>query len=208
MGSHRATMSPDTLVSMLQPLYNLIEDQDTREKVEETARLYFANTSGNGSVTVNLIPTVVIGLLLLIGLLKLLGLPILASFGLDGLGGDTSGSGYGAPSGGYGTPSSGYDSYARSGDYFDATVADLQDQINQLIASNEALLIKFTMELLELPPMLEQDLPATSLLHLRKKEIKPPDSLTDSGLYGQFWEVLVVVKCKEGNIKTNRNREN
>ena len=42
-------------------------------------------------------------------------------------------------SGGYGTPSSGYDSYARSGDYFDATVADLQDQINQLVASNEAL---------------------------------------------------------------------
>ena len=56
--------------------------------------------------------------------------------------------------------------------------------------------------------MLEQDLPATSLLHLRKKEIKPPDSMTDSGLHGQFWEVLVVVKCKEGNIKTNRNREN
>merc|ERR1712029_261127 len=79
MGSHRANMSPDTLVSMLQPLYNLIEDQDTRDKVEETARLYFANTSGTGSVTVNLIPTVVIGLLLLIGLLKLLGLPILAS---------------------------------------------------------------------------------------------------------------------------------
>ena len=56
--------------------------------------------------------------------------------------------------------------------------------------------------------MLEQDLPATSLLHLRKKEIKPPDSMTESGLHGQFWEVLVVVKCKEGNIKTNRNREN
>ena len=41
-------------------------------------------------------------------------------------------------SGGYGAPSSGYDSYAR-GDYFDATVAELQDQINQLVASNEAL---------------------------------------------------------------------
>merc|ERR1711868_281226 len=119
MGSRRATMSPDTLSLMLQPLYNLIEDQDTREKVEETARLYFANTSGNGSVTVNLIPTVVIGLLLLIGLLKLLGLPILASFGLPGLsgGGDAGygapSGGYGEPSGGYGTPSSGYDAYAR-----------------------------------------------------------------------------------------------
>ena len=97
--SQRATMSPDALSLLLQPLYNLIEDQDTRDKVEETARLYFANTSGNGSVTVNLIPAVVVGLLLLIGLLKLLGLPILASFGLDGLGGDTSGGGYGAPSG-------------------------------------------------------------------------------------------------------------
>jgi len=131
-------MSPDTLSLMLQPLYNLIEDQDTRDKVEETARIYFANTNGNGSVTINLIPAVVVGLLLLIGLLKLLGLPILSSFGLDGFGGDTSGGGYGAPSGGYGAPSSGYDSYAR-GDYFDATVADLQDQINQLVASNEAL---------------------------------------------------------------------
>merc|ERR1719438_411528 len=131
-------MSPDTLVSMLQPLYNLIEDQDTRDKVEETARLYFANTNGNGSVTVNLIPAIIIGLLLLIGLLKLLGLPILASFGLDGIGGSGDG-GYGAPSGGYGTPSSGYgQAYAR-GDYFDSTVADLQEQINQLVASNEAL---------------------------------------------------------------------
>ena len=92
-------MSPDTLSLMLQPLYNLIEDQDTRDKVEETARIYFANTNGNGSVTINLIPAVVVGLLLLIGLLKLLGLPILSSFGLDGFGGDTSGGGYGAPSG-------------------------------------------------------------------------------------------------------------
>ena len=41
--------------------------------------------------------------------------------------------------GGYGTPSSGYgQAYAR-GDYFDSTVADLQEQINQLVASNEAL---------------------------------------------------------------------
>jgi len=126
-------MTLDTM-SILQPLMDLIEDPFLKERAEETARLYFTGTS----VTVNLIPSIIIGLLLLIGLLKLLGLPILASFGLDGIGGSGDGS-YGAPSGGYGTPSSGYgQAYAR-GDYFDSTVADLQEQINQLVASNEAL---------------------------------------------------------------------
>merc|ERR1719210_2272480 len=120
-------MTQDAL-SLLQPFMDLIEDDFLREKVEDTARVYF--TSPN--FTVNLIPAIIIGLL------KLLGLPILASFGLDGIGGSGDG-GYGAPSGGYGTPSSGYgQAYAR-GDYFDSTVADLQEQINQLVASNEAL---------------------------------------------------------------------
>merc|ERR1712062_279426 len=110
-------------------------EPELREKVEDTARIYF---NGDGT-TVNLIPSIIIGLLLLIGLLKLLGLPILASFGLDGIAGSGGGSGYGAPSGDYGAPSAGYgQAYAR-GDYFDQTVADLQEQINQLIASNEAL---------------------------------------------------------------------
>ena len=87
------TMTQDAL-SLLQPFMDLIEDDFLREKVEDTARVYF--TSPN--FTVNLIPAIIIGLLLLIGLLKLLGLPILASFGLDGIGGSGDG-GYGAPSG-------------------------------------------------------------------------------------------------------------
>ena len=41
------------------------------------------------------------------------------------------------PSGGYGAPSSGYDAYAR-GD-FDTQVTYLQEQINALVASNDAL---------------------------------------------------------------------
>ena len=77
-----------------------IEDSDLRDSIEETARIYYDNGSG---VTVNLIPAAIVGLLLLLGALKLLGLPILASFGLDGLGGSGSGD-YGAPSGGYGAP--------------------------------------------------------------------------------------------------------
>lgn len=91
--SHHYTMTLDSM-SLLQPFMDLIEDPFLKERVEETARLYFTGTS----VTVNLIPSIIIGLLLLIGLLKLLGLPILASFGLDGIGGSGDGS-YGAPSG-------------------------------------------------------------------------------------------------------------
>ena len=129
-------------VAILQPLFQLIEKPELREQVEDTARIYF---NGDNGVTVNLIPALIVGLLLLLGLLKLLGLPILASFGLDG--GDD---GYGTSgkervvwgcihwaecSGG-----SGYgQAYARGDTYFDQTVADLQQQINQLIDSNEAL---------------------------------------------------------------------
>ena len=146
----------DTL-TILQPFMELIEEPELREKVEDTARIYF---NGDGT-TVNLIPALIIGLLLLIGLLKLLGLPILASFGIGG--GDSDG-GYGTTgkytdrqtrlvsslmkrlwpmsfSGGSGSGfNSGYgQAYARGDNYFDQTVADLQQQINQLIESNEAL---------------------------------------------------------------------
>merc|ERR1712241_1621981 len=120
MGSQHQTDNMDT-ATILQPLFQLIE------KLEDTARIYF---QGDGT-SVNLIPALIVGLLLLIGLLKLLGLPILAGFGLDG--GDADG-GYGTTGGsGYGQ------AYARGDNYFDQTVADLQQQINQLIDSNEAL---------------------------------------------------------------------
>merc|ERR1712141_675920 len=126
MGSQHQTDNMDT-ATILQPLFQLIE------KVEDTARIYF---QGDGT-SVNLIPALIIGLLLLIGLLKLLGLPILASFGLDG--GDADG-GYGTTGGSGSGFNSGYgQAYARGDNYFDQTVADLQQQINQLIESNEAL---------------------------------------------------------------------
>merc|ERR1719242_2574133 len=114
--------------TILQPFINLLEEPELKERVEETARIYF---TGQGT-TINLIPALIVGLLLLVGLLKLLGLPILSSFGLDGLAGGSDG-GYGTSGGsGYGQ------AYAR-GDYFDQSVADLQQQINQLTESTEAL---------------------------------------------------------------------
>ena len=97
-------MSTQSLLDILHPMLGaFIEDSELRDSIEETARIYYDNGSG---VTVNLIPALIVGLLLLLGALKLLGLPILASFGLDGLGGSGGGvSGdYGAPSGGYGAP--------------------------------------------------------------------------------------------------------
>jgi len=98
--------------SLLQHLLDLLQDPDTQDTLEETARIYFAGTEG---VTVNLIPGFIIGGLLLLGLLKLLGFGILGSLGgFSGVG------------------------VTGSGDYYD-TVADLQEQINQLAASNEAL---------------------------------------------------------------------
>merc|ERR1712025_1296353 len=136
MGSLQTTMAQTVSLdaySLLKPFMELIEDPETRENVEETARIYFTGTG----VTVNLIPSLIIGLLLLIGLLKLLGLPILASFGLGG--GDSDG-GYGTTGGSGSGFNSGYgQAYARGDNYFDQTVADLQQQINQLIESNEAL---------------------------------------------------------------------
>ena len=128
--------------TILQPFLDLIDQPEVREKVQETARIYF---EGQGT-TVNLLPALIVGLLLLLALLKLLGLPILSSFGLDGLAGDSDGS-YGSSGraemrdfsqkvlncvSGYGQ------AYAR-GDYFDQSVADLQQQINQLTESTEAL---------------------------------------------------------------------
>ena len=115
-------------MSLLEPLINLIDNEDIKDTVRETARIYYDGTG----VTINLIPSIIIGLLALLGLLKLLGLPILASFGL---GGDEGGEGgYGAPTGGYGEPSTGYGrAYSsRNGEAYDQTVGDLQAQVAQL----------------------------------------------------------------------------
>ena len=113
-------------LNLLEPLINLINNEDIKDTVRETARIYYDGTG----VTVSLIPSLIIGLLGLLGLLKVLGIPILASFGL---GGDEGGDGgYGAPTGGYEEPSTGYGrAYARSGE-FEQSVADLQAQVAQL----------------------------------------------------------------------------
>ena len=121
-------------IQLLRPLLGLIiEDDNLRSNVEETARIYFDDE--NSSTTVNLIPAIIIlGLLLLLGL-KLAGIPIMQSFGLDGL---VSGEG-GFEERGYAT-GQGYDSYdTYTRDEFVSQVNYLQEQINALTLANEAL---------------------------------------------------------------------
>ena len=115
-------------LALLEPFINLIDNEEIKETVRETARIYYTGTD----VTINMIPAIIIGLLALLGLLVALGIPILSMFGL---GGDEGGEGgYGAPTGGYGEPSTGYGrAYAsRNGEVYEQTVADLQAQVAQL----------------------------------------------------------------------------
>ena len=116
-------------IQLLRPLLGLvIEDDQLRSNVEDTARIYFDDEKA--STTVNLIPAIIIlGLLLLLGL-KLAGIPIMQSFGLDSL---ISGEG-GFEERGYAT---GQGSYTR--DEFVSQVNYLQEQINALTLANEAL---------------------------------------------------------------------
>ena len=54
-------------MNLLEPLINLIDNEDIKDTVRETARNYYNETG----VTVNLIPSIIIGLLALLGVLCL-----------------------------------------------------------------------------------------------------------------------------------------
>merc|ERR1711997_743793 len=149
MGSHINMAGDPPFFQILRPILDLIiEDEKLRSSVEETARIYFDDE--NSSTTINLIPAIIIlGLLLILGL-KLAGLPVLQSFGLDGLvsGGGSGEGGFGgieergyASGGGY----EGYDA-AYTREEFATQVGYLQEQINALTLANEALASKVFLE--------------------------------------------------------------
>merc|ERR1712088_150787 len=101
------TLSPD-MDTLAVSLVDLWHTPGVQEKIEESARVFFSNSI----LTVNLIPALLVGALLLFLLPFLLGLPI-----LDGRGGGGSASygsnlevsdGYGAPSSSYGAPEASY----------------------------------------------------------------------------------------------------
>merc|ERR1712038_1332172 len=111
------------IANLLTPVFDLLQDEVVREKLEDSARVFFSNSN----LTINLIPALIIGALGLLFLLPLLGIPILDILGgmmSDVVGGH--GGGYSAPSTGYG--------YVARGDtsYYDQTIADLQQQVAAL----------------------------------------------------------------------------
>merc|ERR1712241_1067944 len=118
-----ATRTMTDIANLLTPIFDMLQDEVVREKVEESARVFFSNSN----LTINLIPALIIGALGLLFLLPLLGIPILDILGgmmSDVVGGH--GGGYSAPSTGYG--------YVARGDtsYYDQTIVDLQQQVAAL----------------------------------------------------------------------------
>merc|ERR1711910_218665 len=123
----------DTLATSLMDLWNT---PGVAEKLEETARGYFANSI----LTINLIPALLVGALLLFLLPPLLGFPILNGLlgGLGGGGGSASygsnlevSDGYGAPSSSYGAPEPSYGapepSYGAPAPSYDAPASNSYD---------------------------------------------------------------------------------
>merc|ERR1712127_696910 len=82
-------------LSFIAPLMELIQNDFVQEKAEEAAKVFFQTND----VTINLIPALVAG-----GLLLLLAIPLLALLFQPA----AEESGYGAPAAEYGAPSSGY----------------------------------------------------------------------------------------------------
>ena len=127
-------------LAFLKPVYQLVQNEAVRAKMEESARLWWSNDDFN----INLIPAIIVIILAAVVIPPLLGFPLLDSL----LGGGGSGhygapdsgygapaaeygapaTGYGAPASGYGAPASGYTQTARVADssFFKNTIDNLQ----------------------------------------------------------------------------------
>merc|ERR1712158_304145 len=147
MGSQRqATQLPgnpalpimDINLDFLKPLYELVQNEEVQKKLDETAGLYWSPDVDDNTVTVNLIPSLIVLIIAALVALPLLGVPIFGLLGdsLKGVG--AGGGGYGAPSSDYGAPSSGYGapSHGRSDiAYYEQSIAGLQQQVASLQGS-------------------------------------------------------------------------
>merc|ERR1712001_114418 len=128
----------DINLDFLKPLYELVQNEEVQKKLDETARIYWSPDVDDNTVTVNLIPSLIVLIIAALVALPLLGVPIfsllsdsLKGVGVGGGGYGAPSSGYGAPSTDYGAPSSGYGapSHGRSDiAYYEQSIADLQQQ--------------------------------------------------------------------------------
>ena len=107
-------------LAVLEPVINLIDNENIRESLIKTAQIYFSG------ITVSLIPSLIIVLLSLV----LLGLYSLSGVRLEGV--------VGASVDGKTFTSNGK-VYSRNADYFDQIIADLYKQVAQLQESHQHL---------------------------------------------------------------------
>merc|ERR1711902_33571 len=137
----------DINLDFLKPLYELVQNEEVQKKLDETARLYWSPDVDDNTVTVNLIPSLIVLIIAAVVALPLLGVPIfsllgdsLKGVGVGGGGYGAPSSGYGAPSTDYGAPSSGYGApshgHGRSDiAFYEQSIADLQQQVANLQGS-------------------------------------------------------------------------
>merc|ERR1712045_816037 len=137
----------DINLDFLKPVYELVQNEEVQKKLDETARLYWSPDVDSNTVTVNLIPSIIVLIIAALVALPLLGVPIfgllgdsLKGVGVGGGGYGAPSSGYGAPSTDYGAPSSGYGApshgHGRSDiAFYEQSIADLQQQVADLQGS-------------------------------------------------------------------------
>merc|ERR1712106_373573 len=125
-------------MAILSPVMDLVQNAFVQEKVEEVAKLFFTSDS----VSINILPGLIVGgllLLLLIPLLALLFQPA-ASGGATGYGApeETYGApspGYGAPEETYGAPSPGYGAPGYRSINSDASWEDFKSLLSNLLST-------------------------------------------------------------------------
>merc|ERR1711971_215408 len=136
--------------SFIAPLLELAQDESGQSKVLDVARQFFSNSN----ITINLIPALIAG-----GLLLLL-LPLLFLFLAPA---DDAGSGYGAPAAEYGAPSSSYGYRADEGYEEGSYRSLLTDLLDSNAASSKPELAR-RMEELALPVVSKLAAAATKLI--------------------------------------------
>merc|ERR1712051_870960 len=114
----------DINLDFLKPVYELVQNEEEQKKLDETARLYWSPDVNDNTVTVNLIPSLIVLIIAALVALPLLGVPIFSLLS-DGL------KGAGVGGGGYGAPSHGRSDIA----YYEQSIADLQQQVASLQGS-------------------------------------------------------------------------
>merc|ERR1712001_502652 len=153
MGQSPSNISRHAMVStqsFIAPLLELARDESVQSKVLDVARQFFSNSN----ITINLIPALIAG-----GLLLLL-LPLLFLFLAPA---DDAGTGYGAPAAEYGAPSSSYGYRADEGYEEGSYRSLLTDLLDSNAASSKPELAR-RMEELALPVVSKLAAAATKLI--------------------------------------------